>query len=223
LTQSPRKIIEAARKRGLALIAVTDHNASENVGPTRRAGSRAGITVVAGMEVTTAEEVHVVALFDDLADLGKLQGKVYERLQAGENDPERFGYQVIVDESENVLGMNRRLLLGATDMDLETTVAYIRQYGGLAVGAHVDRPAFSCTSQLGLVPEGLFEAIEISPFADPADYASCGYPVIRCSDAHQPEDVGKGFTVFELAAPTFEEVRLALRGEDGRRIAGYSS
>jgi hypothetical protein len=187
-----------------------------------RLGEKAGLTVFPGMEVTSAEEVHVLALFGDLADAGEMQGKVYQRLQEGENDPERFGYQVIVDENENVLGMNKRLLLGATDMDVETVVDYVHQYGGLAIAAHVDRPAFSCTSQLGFVPPGIFDAIELSPFGDAADYEALGYPIVRCSDAHRPEEVGKGYTIFELAEPTFGEVKMALRGEEGRRIAGHS-
>jgi PHP family Zn ribbon phosphoesterase len=190
--------------------------------PTIRLGEAAGVAVIPGMEVTTAEEVHVLALFADLADAGEMQGKVYQRLQPGENDPERFGYQVIVDENENVLGINRRLLLGATDMDVATTVDYIRRYGGLAVACHVDRPAFSMTSQLGFIPPDLFDAIELSPFGKAEDYADLGYAIIRSSDAHQPGDIGKGYTVFELAAPTFAEIKMALAGEGGRRVAGYS-
>jgi PHP family Zn ribbon phosphoesterase len=190
--------------------------------PAIRLGEAAGVAVIPGMEVTTAEEVHVLALFADLADAGEMQGKVYQRLQAGENDPERFGYQVIVDENENVLGINRRLLLGATDMDVATTVDYIRRYGGLAVAAHVDRPAFSMTSQLGFIPRDLFDAIELSPFGKVEDFADLGYAIIRSSDAHQPGDIGKGYTVFELAAPKLAEIKMALAGEGGRRVAGYS-
>jgi PHP family Zn ribbon phosphoesterase len=221
LSQSPRKIVEAARKRGLALIAVADHNATENARPTMRLGEKAGVTVFPAMEVTTAEEVHVLALFGNLADAGEMQGKVYDRLQKGENDPERLGYQVIVDENENILGLNKRLLLGATDMDVETVVDYVHRYGGLAVAAHVDRPAFSCTSQLGFVPPDLFDAIELSPFGKVEDFAGAGYPIIRSSDAHRPKEVGAGFTIFELEAPTWAEVKMAFAGEGGRRIAGY--
>ncbi len=221
LTQSPRKIIEAAAKRGLSIVALTDHNASENAPAAVRLGKRKGVTVIPGMEVTTAEEVHVVALFGSLADLGELQGKVYQRLQPGENDPAKFGHQVIVDEDENTLGLNPRLLLGATDMDVQTVVDYIRRYGGLAVASHVDRPAFSMTSQLGFIPPGLFDALELSPFGKPEDFAALGYPLVRSSDAHQPSDVGNGFTLFELEAPAFDELKLAFRGEGGRRIVGY--
>jgi PHP family Zn ribbon phosphoesterase len=222
LEQSPRRIVQTARRRGLAIVGITDHNASENALPAIRLGEAAGVAVIPGMEVTTAEEVHVLALFGNLADVGEMQGKVYQRLQPGENDPERFGYQVIVDENENVLGLNRRMLLGATDMDVATTVEYIRRYGGLAIACHVDRPAFSMTSQLGFVPPDLFDALELSPFGREEDFAASGYPIIRSSDAHQPGDIGKAYTVFELAAPTFDEIKMALHDEGGRRIAGYN-
>jgi len=174
------------------------------------------------MEVTTAEEVHVVALFGDVAAAGEMQGKVYQRLSPGENDPGRFGYQVIVDEAENVLGLNRRLLLGATDMDVATVVAYIHRYHGLAIASHVDRPAFSMTSQHGFIPPDLFDALELSPCGRPEDYAALGYPLLRSSDAHRPAEVGAAFTVFALAAPTFDEIKMALRGEGARAVVGWS-
>ena len=186
-----------------------------------RLGEKAGVTVFPAMEVNTAEEVHVLALFGNLADAGEMQGKVYERLQPGENDPDRLGHQVIVDEHDNILGLNTRLLLGATDMDVETVVGYVHRYGGLAVAAHVDRPAFSCTSQLGFVPPDLFDAIELSPFGKVEDFAGAGYPIIRSSDAHRPKEVGAGFTIFKLEAATWAEVKMAFAGEGGRSIAGY--
>ena len=213
--------MDAARKRGLDGVALADHNASENCRPFIKLARRAGIVAFPAMELTTAEEVHILALFGNLAELGELQGKVYQRLQPGQNDAEKFGYQVIVDEHDNVLGVNPRLLLGATDMDVTTAVAYIRRYNGLAIASHVDRPAFSMTSQLGFVPPGLFDAVEVSPFGDPAAYTSLGYAVIRSSDAHIPADVGKGYTLLELETFTFDELRLALKGEAGRRVAGW--
>jgi PHP family Zn ribbon phosphoesterase len=41
---------------------------------------------------------------------------------------------------------------------------------------------------------------------------------VRTSDAHYLEDIGRQFTGFLLAAPTFAELALALRGEAGRGI-----
>ncbi|MGE5258106.1 MAG: PHP-associated domain-containing protein, partial [Hyphomicrobiales bacterium] len=43
-------------------------------------------------------------------------------------------------------------------------------------------------------------------------------PCISSSDAHFLKDIGTAHTVFSMAAATIAEIRLALRGEQGRRI-----
>jgi hypothetical protein len=221
LDQSPRAIVKAAVSRGINIIGIADHNASENVRPCIELGEKNGIAVIPGMEVTSAEEVHILCLFNNVSDLGMMQGKVYQRLGDGSNDPGKFGYQVIVDTKDNVLGFNDRLLLGATDMPVEEVVGYAREYGGIAIAAHVDRQMFSMTSQLGFVPPPpAFDAIEVSPRGDPEEYGIMGYSVIRTSDAHRPQDIGMGYTEFNLEEPTFEEIRMALTGAEGRAVIG---
>jgi PHP family Zn ribbon phosphoesterase len=224
MEQSPKAVVKAARNRAVSLLGITDHNASENVKACMETARRTGgVTIIPGVEITSAEEVHILGIFRDTADLGAMQGKIYQRLGDEKNVPGKFGYQVIVDHRDNVLGFNDRLLLGATDMDVDTVVRYIREYGGFAIAAHVDRPAFSMTSQLGFVPPApAFDAIEVSRFADPEDYADLGYAVIRSSDAHLPNEVGAAFTEFELEEPTYDELTAALRSDGGRRVVGYS-
>lgn len=224
LEQSPRAIIKAAKNRGISILGISDHNASENVRPCMELAERGGITVIPGMEVTSVEEVHILCLFGDLSDLGMMQGKVYQRLGDEKNDPAKFGYQVITDTKDNVLGFNERLLLGATDMSVDEVVSYARRYNGLAIAAHVDRPMFSMTSQLGFVPPPpAFDAIEVSWRGDAEDYLAMGYVVIRTSDAHRPADVGQGYTEFELYEPTFAEIKVALTGGSDRRVVGLKS
>jgi PHP family Zn ribbon phosphoesterase len=224
LEQSPRAVVKGAKNKGIALLGVADHNASENVQACIEAARRAGgVTIIPAVEVASAEEVHILGIFRDPVDLGAMQGKIYQRLGGEKNIPEKLGYQVIVDHRDNVLGFNDRLLLGATDMDVDTVVGYIREYGGFAIAAHVDRPAFSMTSQLGFVPPApVFDAIEVSRFADPGDYGDLGYAVIRSSDAHLPGEVGSAYTELELEEPTYDELIMALRGVDGRRVVGHS-
>lgn len=224
MEQSPRAVVKAAKNKGITLLGIADHNASENVPACVEAARRAGsVTVIPAVEVASVEEVHILGLFPNPADLGAMQGKIYQRLGDDKNVPEKFGYQVIVDHRDNVLGFNDRFLLAATDMDVDTVVRYIREYGGFAVAAHVDRPAFSMTSQLGFVPPApTFDAIEVSRFADPGEYVDLGYAVIRSSDAHLPGEVGAAYTELELEEPTYDELIMALRGEGGRKVVGYS-
>ena len=122
LEQSPKAIVKAARSRGIKIIGIADHNASENVRVCSELGEKNGITIIPGMEVTSAEEVHILCLFGNISDLGMMQGKVYQRLGEGSSEPDKFGYQVIVDTKDNVLGFNDRLLLGATDMPVDEVV-----------------------------------------------------------------------------------------------------
>jgi len=224
LEQSPRAIIKAARSRGINIIGIADHNASENVRPCIELGERNGIKVIPGMEVTSAEEVHILCLLGSISDLGMMQGKVNQRLNPGVNDPGKFGYQVIVDTKDNVLGFNDRLLLGATDMPVDEVVKYAREYNGIAIAAHVDRQMFSMTSQLGFVPPPpAFDAIEVSWRGAPEEYEAMGYTVIRTSDAHRPQDVGMGYTELEIEEPSFNELNQALSGENGRSVLGVKT
>lgn len=224
MEQSPRAVVKAAKNRRISLLGIADHNATENIKACMEAARRAGgVTIIPAIEITSVEEVHVLGIFRNPADLGAMQGKVYQRFGDEKNVPDKFGYQVVVDHRDNVLGFNDRLLLGATDMDVDTVVRYVREYGGFAIAAHVDRSAFSMTSQLGFVPPApAFDAIEVSRFADPDDYADLGYAVIRSSDAHLPGEVGAAYTELELEEPTYGELILALRNADGRRVVGHS-
>ena len=74
------------------------------------------------MEICSREEVHILALFDDLEQALTMQAFVYAGL-AGDNQPEVFGYQIVANEDNEVLGENPRLLIGATRHGLEEIVA----------------------------------------------------------------------------------------------------
>lgn len=213
---SPRAVVREARRRGLHLIAICDHNSGENVGAACRAGLEAGLAVIGGMEICTREEVHVLALFQDEHALGSVQKVVYESLD-GENDPEVFGEQVVMNERDEVAGLNNRLLIGAADLGLEEVIQAIHALGGIAIAAHVDRPSFSIISQLGFIRQELqLDAAEVCsarPIGLPEELA-----VLRSSDAHRLEEIGCRRTRFLLGAPTAPEVELALRRIDGRCV-----
>ncbi|MBM3317352.1 MAG: PHP domain-containing protein, partial [Candidatus Eisenbacteria bacterium] len=84
LDMAPGRIVARARALGLAMIAITDHNSVENAGAVARAARGSGLCILPGMEVTTAEEAHIVALFEELPAAESLQELVYARLQPGE-------------------------------------------------------------------------------------------------------------------------------------------
>ena len=110
---SPREVVNAALLKGVELIGVCDHNSAENVLAVKKAGARNGLMVLGGMEVTSAEEAHLLAFFDDDDDLLRFQEFIYRHL-AGRNDEHNFGLQVIADDEDGVTGFCDRLLIGAT-------------------------------------------------------------------------------------------------------------
>jgi PHP family Zn ribbon phosphoesterase len=221
LNMSPQGILTAAEKKGIDIIGICDHNSSENSPGVMNAAKRTRIKVIPGLEVTSQEEVHVLALFDSLNNALKLQEHVYENLP-GENDEEAFGRQVIVNEKEEVEGFSNKLLIGATTIPLEEVIRLIHSWGGLAIASHIDREAFSIVGQLGFIPKNLpLDALEISPRVSLEEAKKTyvyDYPITRSSDAHYPDDIGKGFTNFLLEEASLAEIKKALKNEDGRKL-----
>ncbi|UCD81006.1 MAG: PHP domain-containing protein [Desulfobacterales bacterium] len=220
---SPRKIIQKSLEVGLDLIAICDHNTAENAGVAMREGQKKGIHVLPGMEVCSREEVHILALFAELSQALEMQSYVYANLP-GENKPEVFGCQVVANEKDEVLGENPRLLIGATRLGLHDIVAKTHSLGGLSFCCHVDRPAYGIINQLGFIPPDLdLDGVEISRHVVLAEAhnAVSGIEKFSCitsSDAHFIDDIGKVWTVFQMAAPTIEEIRKSILKQDGRRI-----
>ena len=221
LDMSPKGILTSAQKKELDIIGICDHNSSENALAVMNAAKKMNIHVFPGMEVTSQEEVHVLALFDEIENALKLQKFVYKNLP-GENDEEAFGMQVIVNEKEEVLGFNNKLLIGATTIPLEEVIRLIHSFSGIAIASHIDRESFSIIGQLGFIPDNLeLDALEISPnisFEEARKRYAYNYPLTCSSDAHYPDDIGRGFTSFLLEDITVAEIKMALRNKDGRKL-----
>jgi predicted metal-dependent phosphoesterase TrpH len=209
-------IVQQAKKMGLDMIGICDHNSAENVASVVKAGLREGLSVIAGMEITSREEAHILGLFETESGLMQMQAVVYDNLP-GENYEESFGPQTVVDEWDNVIGANHRLLIGATRLTVEQVVEAIHRRSGLAIASHVDRERFSLIGQLGFIPKGLsLDAVEVSRLSSiNQDY---GYPVVTFSDAHFLEDIGKCYTQFMIEDLSVSEIRKALHNEMGRGI-----
>ena len=221
LDMSPKGILVSAAKKDIDIIGICDHNSSENSLAVMNAAKKMNVTVLPGMEVTSQEEVHVLALFDEIDNALKLQEDVYKNLP-GENDEKAFGMQVVVNEKEEVLGFNTKLLIGATTIPLEEVIRLIHSFSGIAIASHIDRESFSIIGQLGFVPDNLeLDALEISPnitFKEARKRYADNYPITCSSDAHYPDDIGKSFTSFLLEEGTVAEIKKALNNEEGRKL-----
>lgn len=221
LEMSPHKIANQAKIKELDILGICDHNSAENTPALMKAAEKFDIRVLPGLEVTSQEEVHILALFDKVKPALALQDIVYAHLP-GENDERAFGMQVIVNHRGDVLGFNKRLLIGASTLTLEEVVATIHSLNGLAVASHIDREGFSLIGQLGFIPDHLeLDALEISPrmsFSEAQAKFAPHLPIISSSDAHFLNEIGIGTTTFLLQAGTLDEIKMAFLNARGRKI-----
>jgi PHP family Zn ribbon phosphoesterase len=218
---SPGNIVRTAVEASLDIIAVTDHNSGKNARVVIEAATELPLTVIAGMEVQSREEVHLLSLFASVEALEEWDAFIYEHLPDVHNDPDVFGYQPIVDKEGYVLRFEGKLLINSLDLSLEEVVKGVADRDGICIPAHVDREAFSIINQLGYIPPDLpIAAVEIT--GDQRDMVPEGYEVVTASDAHFLRAIGMRRTCFLLEAPTLEEIHRGLRREGGRGVAELS-
>jgi PHP family Zn ribbon phosphoesterase len=215
----PPVIVDAALAKGINLIAITDHNSTGNVGSVMEAAKGTGLSVLAGMELQTREEVHLLCLFDGLKQAEAWQRSVDAHFGNILNNAEHIGEQFIVDATGDFIRSEPRMLITNVDISLEEAVAEVCALGGLAIPAHVERHAYGLLATLGFASP-IFEALEISRHTTPASarkhYPQIeGFPLIQSGDVHFPEEF-LGAMEFEIEAATVAEIRKAIRGTDGR-------
>jgi hypothetical protein len=202
LDLSPRRLAELAAARNIKVLALTDHNSGLNGPAFAKVCPRYGIIPIFGMEATTQEEIHVLCLFTSLEASLAWGEYVYSILIPFPNDPGKTGDQVYVDEDDNIEGEVEYFLPNAINLGIEDIGPKAAAYGGIVIPAHVDRPAFSMVSQLGVVVKGPWAALEcvrIPPkiFGPPGTPGTdkpidtLGYPLTTSSDAHYPEHVAR--------------------------------
>jgi len=221
---TPPAIVEKALAEGLGMIAICDHNSARNAAAVQEAAG-ARLAVLAGMEITTVEECHVVALFPDAAAAQAAGAEVGATL--GQVDA---GYETFFGE-QHVLAADGRertretlALATATQLDVDAVVELVHAHGGLAVAAHIDRRSFGVIGQLGFFPAGAgFDAVELSRHVAPgspsaAEFAVYSLPIVHSSDAHYASDIGAVHTLVHCERPTFAELALALAGTRGRSV-----
>lgn len=186
---SPSLIARTARERGLRLVALTDHNATFNCLPYAIACGREGVLPLFGLELNSAEEVHLLAIFATPREALAFGADIYPLIPALPWNAETFGDQAVVDEDENVLDLHQEWLGASLKEGFNELAVRASGAGAIVIPAHIDRGMFSVHSQLGFLPPGPYDAVE-SIGAAPS-HLSGGLCVISGSDAHYPEHIGR--------------------------------
>lgn len=224
LDMSPSKIVAQAKAKSLDIIAITDHNSTKHCEAVKKTGEKLDVFVLLGAEITTKEEIHCLTFFESFEKLNQMQDIIDKHLPAYKNDPRFFGEQIIVDEDENILNYEDRMLSAALELGIDELIDLTHQLNGLFVPAHINHHKNSLISQLGFIPDNMnCDAIEIY---NRSSYESMlasqknidAYNVIRNSDAHYIDDVGKFSNELIIEEPSFKEIWQAMKGENGRKV-----
>lgn len=224
LEMSPANIIATAKKRNLDIIGITDHNSTYHCALMQKLGAENGIFIMNGVEITTQEEVHCLAFFEFPDALNEFQNYINHYLPFIQNNPTLFGYQVVLDENEDIIENIESLLIVGLDQSIEEVRGKVRELDGLFIPAHVNRPKFGILSQLGFMPEDLSpDGIEIFGFGNSVEFRVKypefnKYQLIISSDAHHPDQIGIGYSTLEIEQLSFKEIAMAIRGANGRKV-----
>ena len=181
---TPANICGMAHIKGLQAIAVTDHNTARNLPYVKEAADYYGLILLPGMEITTREEVHLLGYFRDVDTAVKVGEIFTEHLPKMKNKPDFFGNQFVMNTDDEVMDVEERLLIGSTDLDLAECTKIIRDNGGAAVPAHINR-GHGLLVNLGLFPEEPeFPVVEVREELAVQDKLVGDRKRLRSSDAH---------------------------------------
>jgi PHP family Zn ribbon phosphoesterase len=222
LEMSPSNIVRAAKEKNIDLISITDHNSTLHCKLVKELAKERGLSVLLGVEVTTREEVHCLAYFEDLKTLEHFQSYLDSHLPFMAYQPENFGYQALVDKDEKITAMIEGYLNVALNQSIDQVEQEVHRLGGLFVPAHVERPMFGLFNQLGFVPDGLkCDAMGIMRHSSESEIrekfkVTKEIPLLKSSDAHSLSSIGSGFTWFDVNDLSFSEIKRALKGVEGR-------
>ncbi len=192
---TPYNLVNMAKLLGYDMIALTDHNSCLNCESAVKVGESIGLTVVPGMELCTAEEIHCICLFPELKKALEFSDFIHSTMPDIPNKPEIYGEQRIMDTADGILGYENKLLHLASSVSIDDLSALIKNYDGACFPAHLDRSSYSALSVLGfLYPELDFKAVEFTPDADLNAYLEKNdilknMKIFRNSDAHYLENM----------------------------------
>ena len=203
---TPNNIVNMALIKGLNVIALADHNTGKNCPAAMAVGKKNGLVVLPAMELTTSEDIHVLCLFERYEDLEKLETYIQKTRLKIKNKPEIFGRQRILDENDEPIGEEEHLLIVSSGVSVEEIAPLAESFGGIAVPAHVDKPANSVIAVLGAFDYGLgFRLVECAHETDVA------LPRIVDSDAHYLWDISEPEHWIEAETCSARGVFAALR------------
>lgn len=222
---TPRNIVWHAVKQGIDIIAITDHNACDNVMYALEAAKTTKVVVLPGMEVESKEEIHFIVLFEKMRQLKIWEKFIQNHMPERLNDEKRFGAQFIVNAEDELVRVKQEMLLTSLTVGAAEITKHVVELGGICIASHVDRPMYSIITQLGFIPDDMeLDAVEVSRQMSSTAAARIiplirSLPIITSSDAHCITDFIHGPKLnLYLETPNFREIKMALSGQNLRKV-----
>jgi len=203
---TPNNIVNMAYIKGLDMIAVADHNTARHLPTIEKVAKAVGVGLLPAMEITTMEEVHLLAYFRTVEKAVEFSDIIYPHLPPIKNKPAIFGEQLELDEDDEPVRSEEKLLISALDLSIDELTAMILEHGGLAVPAHINRGNNGLLQALGFVPPGCdFSALEVT-IGMPLPHKGIPKKLVQLhsSDAHYLENMFERVEFLEMDSPTPE-------------------
>jgi len=237
---TPEELVDEAIKKGISVIALTDHHTVDNIDKIKAYGEDHEITVISGIEFRTEygqKSVHMIGLFPDYHNgikldqnalseliLSKLNLTRTEIMAAGRSEHPEYG-----DEKAYKEGLLR------VQVDFKQAADLIHKYGGI-VTVHAGGKANSFDEEmkhegtsaknvdladsLGPVKEELLkkyiDICEVRKSNEVEFYLQVwNKPCIAASDAHTIDDVARNYCWIK-GEPTFEGLKQIIYEPESR-------
>lgn len=236
LLMSPSRILDRASEVGLDIIAISDHNMAENGKALAELKVRnfTAPECFFGMELQTEEEVHLLCLFEAIDTAMIMQEEIYPLLISQPNNPDLFGYQIVVDEFDEIIRHEEKLLISSVMLRINDVFKKVTELEGIVIPSHIDKESFSIISQLGFIPSDIpFPTVELSRNADINSFMNdpsfADLNLVTFSDSHRIEEIGSAWTEIELEDRSFACFKEAISMKSAkpfkirRSVNGYTN
>ncbi|MCK8060586.1 MULTISPECIES: PHP domain-containing protein [unclassified Fusibacter] len=215
---TPNNIVNMSVIKELDFIAITDHNAIENVQAALEVAEELPIIVVPGIEVQTKEDVHILCLFKEFSSLKSFYEELICNIQKIPHDTKKFGDQNILNADDQVIGTLTHSLYASIQLSVDEIIERAIGCGGGVIPCHLDRASYSMIANLGFIaPDLPIRSVEFSPACDPIEFTKRHlylrkYEMLINSDAHELVNISEPVHHIDVEEKTIEALFKALFG-----------
>ncbi len=233
---TPQNIYPRIVEKGINVFAICDHNSTKNVRAFYEFGQKwfPQILFLPGIEIETKEELHFLGIFPDLENAEKVGEIIRGGLKEEIKRAEFMEPQCIINSDGEIIGEETKSLYLSAEIDLEDAVVLLRRHNAVVIASHIDRPSYSITSQLGIIPDSLFDVLEISPISvrrviEKKEFVLRNMvyplpesiPIITSTDAHSIDEIGHVRTGIPINKLNFEGLKEGMKENTMLEVIGF--